>query len=43
MIDALRTFDAGKGNTGFYYSLPVLEEKGLGKDISSARQYSHRT
>jgi aconitate hydratase len=31
MIDALRTFDAGKGNTGFYYSLPVLEEKGLGK------------
>jgi aconitate hydratase len=31
MIDALRTFDAGKGKTGFYHSLPALEEKGLGK------------
>ena len=31
MIDTLRTFDAGNGTTGFYYSLPALEEKGLGK------------
>ena len=31
MIDTLRTFDAGKGKTGSYYSLPALEEKGLGK------------
>src|SRR5208283_2986795 len=31
MIDTLRTFDAGKGRIGFYYSLPALEEKGLGK------------
>jgi aconitate hydratase len=31
MIDTLRTFDAGKGKTGLYYSLPALEEKGLGK------------
>ena len=31
MIDTLRTFDAGKGKIGFYYSLPALEEKGLGK------------
>src|ERR1700738_2618482 len=31
MIDALRTFDASKGKIGFYYPLPALEEKGLGK------------
>jgi aconitate hydratase len=31
MIDTLSTFDAGKGKTGLYYSLPALEEKGLGK------------
>src|ERR1700686_1124953 len=31
MNDTLRTFDAGKGKTGYYYSLPALEEKGLGK------------
>jgi aconitate hydratase len=31
MSDTLRIFDAGKGKTGFYYSLPALEEKGLGK------------
>src|ERR1700736_6326568 len=31
MIDALRTFAAGKDKTGFYHSLPALEEKGLGK------------
>jgi hypothetical protein len=31
MIDTLRTFDASKGKIGFYYSLPALEEKGLGK------------
>jgi aconitate hydratase len=31
MNDTLRTFDAGKGKTGFYYSMPALEEKGLGK------------
>ncbi|HEY5777795.1 MAG TPA: aconitate hydratase [Terrimicrobiaceae bacterium] len=29
--NALRTFDAGKGKTGLYYSLPALEAKGLGK------------
>src|SRR5271157_1958906 len=31
MNDTLRTFDAGKGKIGYYYSLPALEEKGLGK------------
>src|ERR1700724_4144144 len=31
MNDTLRPFDAGKGKTGYYYSLPALEEKGLGK------------
>jgi aconitate hydratase len=31
MNDTLRTFDPGKGKTGYYYSLPALEEKGLGK------------
>src|SRR4249920_164179 len=31
MSDTLRTFDAGNGKTGLYYSLPALEEKGLGK------------
>ena len=31
MIDSLQPLDAGKGKTGFYYSLPALEEKGLGK------------
>ena len=31
MIDTLRTLDGGKGKIGFYYSLPALEEKGLGK------------
>ena len=31
MKDTLRIFDAGKGKTGYYYSLPALEEKGLGK------------
>src|SRR6476660_2493695 len=31
MTDTLRTFDAGNGQTGLYYSLPALEEKGLGK------------
>jgi hypothetical protein len=31
MNDTLRTFDAGKGKAGFYYSMPALEEKGLGK------------
>jgi aconitate hydratase len=31
MIDSLHTFDAAKGKTGLYYSLPALEEKGLGK------------
>src|SRR6202162_3679158 len=31
MNDTLRTFDAGKGTTGYYYSLPALEQKGLGK------------
>ena len=27
----MRTFEAGDGKTGLYYSLPALEEKGLGK------------
>src|SRR6476660_2881743 len=31
MNDTLRSFDAGKGKTGYYYSLPALQEKGLGK------------
>jgi aconitate hydratase len=31
MIDTLRTFDAGKGKTGYLYSLPALEEQGIGK------------
>src|SRR6202043_1084857 len=31
MNDTLRTFDAGKGKTGYYYSLPALEQEGLGK------------
>jgi aconitate hydratase len=31
MNDTLRSFVVGKGNTGFYYSLPALEEQGLGK------------
>ena len=31
MNDTLRTFDAGKGKTGFNYSLLALEQKGLGK------------
>ena len=31
MIDTLRTFTAGNGKTGLYYSLPALEEKGIGK------------
>ncbi len=30
-FDTLRTFDTGKGGTGYYYSLPALEEKGIGK------------
>jgi len=29
--DTQRTFDAGNGKTGLYYSLPALEEKGIGK------------
>jgi len=28
---ALKEFDAGKGREGFLYSLPALEEKGIGK------------
>jgi len=28
---ALRKFDAGKGREGFFYSLPALEEQGVGK------------
>ncbi len=39
MIDTLRTFDAGNGKTGFYHSLPALEEKGLGKISSIAHQH----
>ena len=31
MSESLCTFDAGKGKTGLFYSLPALEEKGLGK------------
>src|SRR5277367_1572163 len=31
MNDTLRSFDAGQGKTGFYYSLPALEEAGIGK------------
>ena len=31
MNDILRIFDAGQGKTGYYYSLPALEQKGLGK------------
>jgi len=31
MKDMLRPLRAGKGKIGFYYSLPALEEKGLGK------------
>jgi aconitate hydratase A / 2-methylisocitrate dehydratase len=31
MIDMLRPLDAGNGKTGFYFSLPALEEKGFGK------------
>jgi aconitate hydratase len=31
MSETLRTFDAGQGKTGLYYSLPALEERGLGK------------
>src|SRR6476661_5052892 len=31
MDGTLHSFDAGKGNVGFYYSLPALEEKGFGK------------
>src|SRR6267154_2444761 len=27
----LKTFDAGKGREGFFFSLPALEEQGLGK------------
>jgi len=30
MIETLRTFTAGNGKTGHYYSLPALEEKGIG-------------
>jgi aconitate hydratase len=26
----LRSFNAGQGKEGFYYSLPVLEEAGVG-------------
>src|SRR5476651_1874761 len=29
--DTLRTFDAGKGKTGLFHSLPALEEKGIGR------------
>src|SRR5215831_18522201 len=31
MKDTLRPLRTGKGKTGFYFSLPALEEKGLGK------------
>ncbi len=31
MIDTLRTFDAGNGKSGLYYSLPELEKQGIGK------------
>ena len=31
MISATRTFDAGNGKKGILYSLPALEEKGIGK------------
>jgi aconitate hydratase len=27
----LKKFDAGKGREGFLYSLPALEEQGIGK------------
>src|SRR4029078_8404891 len=27
----IRTFDAGKGREGLFFSLPVLEEQGIGK------------
>ena len=40
MEDTMRMFDAGKGKTGFYYSLPALEEKGLGKIFRLPRQHS---
>ena len=43
MIDTLRTFDAGKGKTGLYYSLPALEEKGTREDLPTARQHPHRS
>ena len=29
--NTVRSFDAGKGKEGFYYSLPALEEAGIGK------------
>ena len=30
-FNTLRKFDAGKGREGFVYSLPALEEQGIGK------------
>jgi hypothetical protein len=42
MNDTLRTFGAGKGKTGFHYSLPALGEKGLGEDIPPPGQYPDR-
>ena len=29
--NAIRSFDAGEGKKGIYYSLPALEEAGIGK------------
>ena len=29
--NVIRSFDAGEGKKGFYYSLPALEEAGIGK------------
>jgi aconitate hydratase A / 2-methylisocitrate dehydratase len=30
-FETLRKFDTGKGRTGFFYSLPAVEEQGIGK------------
>jgi len=38
MNDTLRSFVVGKGNTGLYYSLPVIGTEGIEEDISPARR-----
>ncbi len=42
LFNTLQSFDLGNGKHGNFYSLPALEEAGVGPDLQTARLHPHR-